>query len=201
MTTTITESQTQSFIGVFQQLGKAFQELSKNSIIPNKLFQVPTEGKEKDIKDMENMITKNIKKGGNMKSLGMKTRLGSVGHKMSNDIKIDEGKEKGGESEKDILNNDDEYESVESDDDYSEESNISSNTMKTGLIFVNKQGWEFKMKICNFLVEMGPFISQKKAKSTINFIKKNEPLLRKMSLSERKRWIKSLSSLIETLLV
>ena len=128
----------------------------------------------------------------------MKTRIGSVESKrevkISNEINIDE------EKESETVNND-EYESADSGEDYTEESNASFNTLNTGLIFVDKQGWEFKIKICNFIVEMGPFISRKKARSTIAFIKKNEPLLRKMSISERKRWIKSLSSLIETLLI
>ena len=197
MTTSIPESN-QSFIDVFYQLGKAFQELSKASIIPNKLLSLPLEGREKEIKEIEGVIAKNIKKGGHIKSLGMKTRIGSVESKrevkISNEINIDE------EKESETVNND-EYESADSDEDYTEESNASFNTLNTGLIFVDKQGWEFKIKICNFIVEMGPFISRKKARSTIAFIKKNEPLLRKMSISERKRWIKSLSSLIETLLI
>ena len=197
MTTSIPESN-QSFIDVFHQLGKAFQELSKASIIPNKLLSLPLEGREKEIKEIEGVIAKNIKKGGHIKSLGMKTRIGSVESKrevkISNEINIDE------EKESETVNND-EYESADSAEDYTEESNASFNTLNTGLIFVDKQGWEFKIKICNFIVEMGPFISRKKARSTIAFIKKNEPLLRKMSISERKRWIKSLSSLIETLLI
>ena len=197
MTTSIPEPN-QSFIDVFHQLGKAFQELSKASIIPNKLLSLPLEGREKEIKEIEGVIAKNIKKGGHIKSLGMKTRIGSVESKrevkISNEINIDE------EKESETVNND-EYESADSDGDYTEESNASFNTLNTGLIFVDKQGWEFKIKICNFIVEMGPFISRKKARSTIAFIKKNEPLLRKMSISERKRWIKSLSSLIETLLI
>lgn len=197
MTTSIPESN-QSVIDVFHQLGKAFQELSKASIIPNKLLSLPLEGREKEIKEIEGVIAKNIKKGGHIKSLGMKTRIGSVESKrevkISNEINIDE------EKESETVNND-EYESADSDEDYTEESNASFNTLNTGLIFVDKQGWEFKIKICNFIVEMGPFISRKKARSTIAFIKKNEPLLRKMSISERKRWIKSLSSLIETLLI
>ena len=197
MTTSIPESN-QSFIDVFHQLGKAFQELSKASIIPNKLLSLPLEDREKEIKEIEGVIAKNIKKGGHIKSLGMKTRIGSVESKrevkISNEINIDE------EKESETVNND-EYESADSDEDYTEESNASFNTLNTGLIFVDKQGWEFKIKICNFIVEMGPFISRKKARSTIAFIKKNEPLLRKMSISERKRWIKSLSSLIETLLI
>ena len=197
MTTSIPESN-QSFIDVFHQLGKAFQELSKASIIPNKLLSLPLEGREKEIKEIEGVIAKNIKKGGHIKSLGMKTRIGSVESKrevkISNEINIDE------EKESETVNND-EYESADSGEDYTEESNASFNTLNTGLIFVDKQGWEFKIKICNFIVEMGPFISRKKARSTIAFIKKNEPLLRKMSISERKRWIKSLSSLIETLLI
>lgn len=198
MTTSISESSA-SAIDIFQKLGKAFQELSKASIIPNKLLASPLEGKEKEIKDFEDVIAKNIKKGGHIKSLGMKTRIGSVESKrevkISNEINIDEEKE----SEKDTVHNNDDYESADSDEDYSEESSF--NTLNTGLIFVDKQGWEFKIKICNFLVEMGPFISRKKARSTIAFIKKNEHFLRKMSISERKRWIKSLSSLIETLLI
>ena len=197
MTTSIPEPN-QSFIDVFHQLGKAFQELSKTSIIPNKLLSLPLEGREKEIKEIEGVIAKNIKKGGHIKSLGMKTRIGSVESKrevkISNEINIDE------EKESETVNND-EYESADSDGDYTEESNASFNTLNTGLIFVDKQGWEFKIKICNFIVEMGPFISRKKARSTIAFIKKNEPLLRKKSISERKRWIKSLSSLIETLLI
>ena len=197
MTTSIPESN-QSFIDVFHQLGKAFQELSKASIIPNKLLSLPLEGREKEIKEIEGVIAKNIKKGGHIKSLGMKTRIGSVESKrevkISNEINIDE------EKESETVKND-EYESADSDEDCTEESNASFNTLNTGLIFVDKQGWEFKIKICNFIVEMGPFISRKKARSTIAFIKKNEPLLRKKSISERKRWIKSLSSLIETLLI
>ena len=197
MTTSIPESN-QSFIDVFHQLGKAFQELSKTSIIPNKLLSLPLEGREKEIKEIEGVIAKNIKKGGHIKSLGMKTRIGSVESKrevkISNEINIDE------EKESETVKND-EYESADSDEDCTEESNASFNTLNTGLIFVDKQGWEFKIKICNFIVEMGPFISRKKARSTITKNKKNEPLLRKMSISERKRWIKSLSSLVETLLI
>ena len=197
MTTSIPESN-QSFIDVFHQLGKAFQELSKTSIIPNKLLSLPLEGREKEIKEIEDVIAKKKKKGGHIKSLGMKTRIGSVESKrevkISNEINIDE------EKESETVKND-EYESADSDEDCTEESNASFNTLNTGLIFVDKQGWEFKIKICNFIVEMGPFISRKKARSTIAFIKKNEPLLRKKSISERKRWIKSLSSLIETLLI
>lgn len=204
MTSNISEAQAQSFINVFQHLGEAFHQLSKTSILPKELFSAMKESKEKVVSDESSLLTQTFKKE-STSSPRLRTKL-VYNQKKSlalaqNDIDINENREESSEEEEtsEYKKENDGSESEKNEDSESCISSTSSNDKE--LVFLDQQGWEFKLKMCDLSIEMGPFISQRKAKSAISFIRKNESLLNKMPMKERRHWIKSLSTFIETLLL
>lgn len=206
MTSNISETQAQSFINVFQHLGEAFHKLSKTSILPKDLLSTMKESKEKANSEESSLLTQTFKK--ETKSPKLKSTLSYMQKKspiLTNDLDINENREESSEedetSEYKEVNKKEIYES-ENEKNEGSESCISSNSSNDKeLVFLDQQGWEFKLKMCDLSIEMGPFISQRKAKSAISFIRQNESLLNKMPMKERRLWIKSLSTFIETLLL
>lgn len=208
MTSNISEAQAQSFINMFQHLGEAFHQLSKTSILPKDLFSAMKESKEKVASDESSLLTQTFKKE-STRSPRLRTKLVYKQKKSptlaQNDIDVNENREESSEEEetseyKEVKKKEiDESESEKNEDSESCISSTSSNDKE--LVFLDQQGWEFKLKMCDLSIEMGPFISQRKAKSAISFIRKNESLLNKMPMKERRHWIKSLSTFIETLLL
>lgn len=65
--------------------------------------------------------------------------------------------------------------------------------------FIDNIGYVFDIFICGLRVQMGPFISQKKAECVMRYIKLNESILTSMSKEIRKDWLKNLSIMIEDL--
>jgi len=66
--------------------------------------------------------------------------------------------------------------------------------------FIDNLGYGFDIFICGLRVQMGPFISQRKAKCVMRYIKLNKPIITSMSKEIRKDWLKNLSIMIEDLI-
>ena len=66
--------------------------------------------------------------------------------------------------------------------------------------FVKDSGYQINVEICGLRVRMGPFISERKAKSVIKYLKINQNVITSMSIEIRKEWLKNLSMMIEELL-
>ena len=77
---------------------------------------------------------------------------------------------------------------------------IEDNSKNKTIFFKDDEGWELKINILGLTLEMGPFVSQLKAKVVKNFIKKNEEDLSKMSIPKRKKWLSDFSECAEGLL-
>ncbi len=75
------------------------------------------------------------------------------------------------------------------------------NNSNREIFFKDQKGWSIKIKQNGLIIEMGPFISEKKAKLTISYIKKNQDFLNLIeSVNQRKEWLVNLSNFIEQLL-
>lgn len=66
--------------------------------------------------------------------------------------------------------------------------------------FVKDSGYQINLQICGLRVKMGPFISERKAKSVIKYLKVNQNIIASMQLQIRKEWLKNLVMMIEELL-
>ena len=66
--------------------------------------------------------------------------------------------------------------------------------------FIDNIGYVFDIIICGLRVQMGPFISQRKAECVMRYIKLNKPIITSMSKEIRKDWLKNLSIMIEDLI-
>jgi hypothetical protein len=190
----INQAQAQSFVKIFTTLGEAFKTLSNTSIIPKELLEEKGNEDKKTEEPVKDIKSKRV---------------------LSNEIDIDEERDLNVGNMTNIsgLN-----ESISNDNDNSDsnslisvnENSSSKSNNNKGLgnkseyvepTFMDEQGWQFKLQICELSIEMGPFISQKKARTVIRFLKKCEPLMKKMPIKERMKWLKNLSDLIEQLIV
>lgn len=76
-----------------------------------------------------------------------------------------------------------------------------NNNYTKEIFFKDQKGWSIKIKQNGLSIEMGPFISEKKAKLTINYIKENQEFINLIdSVKKRKEWLINLSNFIEQLL-
>ena len=81
------------------------------------------------------------------------------------------------------------------------EKNLKNENSNKEIFFKDQKGWSIKIKQNGLIIEMGPFISEKKAKLTISYIKKNQEFLNLIeSVNQRKEWLINLSNFIEQLL-
>ena len=191
----INQAQAQSFVKIFTTLGEAFKTLSKTSIIPKELLEEANDDKktEEPVKELKgrralsNEIDIDEERDLN---IGNMTNLSGINESVSGDNDNDN-------SESNSLLSVNENSSSKSNNN----KGLGSKHEYVEPTFMDEQGWQFKLQICELSIEMGPFISQKKARTVIRFLKKCEPIMKKMPIKERMKWLKNLSDLIEQLIV
>ena len=67
------------------------------------------------------------------------------------------------------------------------------------IIFRDNLGYEFDIQICGLRIQMGPFLSDRKARSVIKFINHSKYIINSISYVSKKEWFKNLSQMIEEL--
>jgi hypothetical protein len=207
--TEISSKQAETFINVFSNLGEAFSKLAKTNIIPSHslLSQIDNSkflGKKTlDSEDNSHKSSKKIKS-----SLIMNKEDSNKIHfsKEKNLKKIKKKFEFEEDSEKSIISSqnldleEDNYKKIKNDS-ISEKNLKKENNSNREIFFKDQKGWSIKIKQNGLIIEMGPFISEKKAKLTISYIKKNQDFLNLIeSVNQRKEWLINLSNFIEQLL-
>ncbi len=207
--TEISSKQAETFINVFSNLGEAFSKLAKTNIIPSHslLSQIDNSkflGKKTlDSEDNSHKSSKKIKS-----SLIMNKEDSNKIHfsKEKNLKKIKKKFEFEEDSEKSIIssqNLDLEEDNKKSKNDSFLGKNVKNenNNNNKEIFFTDQKGWSIKIKQNGLSIEMGPFISEKKAKLTISYIKRNQEFLNLIdSVKKRKEWLINLSNFIEQLL-
>ncbi len=207
--TEISSKQAETFINVFSNLGEAFSKLAKTNIIPSHslLSQIDNSkflGKKTlDSEDNSHKSSKKIKS-----SLIMNKEDSNKIHfsKEKNLKKIKKKFEFEEDSEKSIISSqnldleEDNYKKIKND--YISKKHLKNeNNSNREIFFKDQKGWSIKIKQNGLIIEMGPFISEKKAKLTISYIKKNQDFLNLIeSVNQRKEWLINLSNFIEQLL-
>jgi len=68
------------------------------------------------------------------------------------------------------------------------------------IIFKDNIGYEFDIIVCGIRIQMGPFISDRKARSVIRFINQSKHIISAISIVAKKEWFKNLSQMLEELL-
>ncbi len=207
--TEISSKQAETFINVFSNLGEAFSKLAKTNIIPSHslLSQIDNSkflGKKTlDSEDNSHKSSKKIKS-----SLIMNKEDSNKIHfsKEKNLKKIKKKFEFEEDSEKSIISSqnldleEDNYKKIKNDS-ISKKNLKNENNSNREIFFKDQKGWSIKIKQNGLIIEMGPFISEKKAKLTISYIKKNQDFLNLIeSVNQRKEWLVNLSNFIEQLL-
>ena len=206
--TEISSKQAETFINVFSNLGEAFSKLAKTNIIPSHslLSQIDNSkflGKKTlDSEDNSHKSSKKIKS-----SLIMNKEDSNKIHfsKEKNLKKIKKKFEFEEDSEKSIISSqnldleEDNHKKIKNDS--FTEKNLKNENSNKEIFFKDQKGWSIKIKQNGLIIEMGPFISEKKAKLTISYIKKNQDFLNLIeSVNQRKEWLVNLSNFIEQLL-
>jgi len=67
------------------------------------------------------------------------------------------------------------------------------------IIFRDNLGYEFDIQVCGLRIQMGPFLSDRKARSVIKFINHSKYIINSISYVAKKEWFKNLSQMIEEL--
>ena len=67
------------------------------------------------------------------------------------------------------------------------------------IIFRDSLGYEFDIQVCGLRIQMGPFISDRKARSVIKFINNSKYIINSITYVAKKEWFKNLSQMIEEL--
>ncbi len=203
--TEISSKQAETFINVFSNLGEAFSKLAKTNIIPSYslLSQINNSiylGK-KTLDSDDNSYKSSNKKNNNSINKDL--------NKFSKEKKFKKIKKKyelEEDSEKSIIssqNLDLEEDNKKSKNDSFLGKNVKNenNNNNKEIFFTDQKGWSIKIKQNGLSIEMGPFISEKKAKLTISYIKRNQEFLNLIdSVKKRKEWLINLSNFIEQLL-
>jgi len=68
------------------------------------------------------------------------------------------------------------------------------------IIFKANIGYEFDITVCGIRIQMGPFISDRKARSVIRFINQSKHIISAISIGAKREWFKNLSQMLEELL-
>ena len=207
--TEISSKQAETFINVFSNLGEAFSKLAKTNIIPSHslLSQIDNSkflGKKTlDSEDNSNKSSKKIKSSLIMNKEDSNKIHFSKEQNLKNIKKKFEFEE---DSEKSIISSqnldleEDNYKKIKNDS-FPEKYLKNENNSNKEIFFKDQKGWSIKIKQNGLIIEMGPFISEKKAKLTISYIKKNQEFLNLIeSVNQRKEWLINLSNFIEQLL-
>ena len=214
--TEISSKQAETFINVFTNLGEAFSKLAKTSIIPSHslISQIDNSDsnflKKKTLDSDDNNTEKSIKKPKKQLIIN-KDEIKKIHYSKEQKLKkIKKKFELDEESEKSSSNNINLEENYQrnKNESFSEKNlksvetnnNNNSNNNKE-IFFKDQKGWSIKIKQNGLSIEMGPFISEKKAKLTISYIKENQEFLNLIdSVKKRKEWLINLSNFIEQLL-
>ena len=214
--TEISSKQAETFINVFSNLGEAFSKLAKTSIIPSHslISQIDNSDsnflKKKTLDYDDNNTEKSIKKPKKQLIIN-KDEINKIHYSKEQKLKkIKKKFELDEESEKSSSNNINLEENYQrnKNESFSEKNlksvetnnNNNSNNNKE-IFFKDQKGWSIKIKQNGLSIEMGPFISEKKAKLTISYIKENQEFLNLIdSVKKRKEWLINLSNFIEQLL-
>ena len=206
--TEISSKQAETFINVFSNLGEAFSKLAKTNIIPSHslLSQIDNSkflGKKTlDSEDNSHKSSKKIKSSLIMNKEDSNKIHFSKEQNLKNIKKKFEFEE---DSEKSIISSqnldleEDNHKKIKNDS--FTEKNLKNENSNKEIFFKDQKGWSIKIKQNGLIIEMGPFISEKKAKLTISYIKKNQEFLNLIeSVNQRKEWLINLSNFIEQLL-
>ena len=211
--TEISSKQAETFINVFTNLGEAFSKLAKTSIIPSHslISQIDNSDsnflKKKTLDYDDNNTEKSIKKPKKQLIIN-KDEINKIHYSKEQKLKkIKKKFELDEESEKSSSNNINLEENYQrnKNESFSEKNlksvetnnNNNSNNNKE-IFFKDQKGWSIKIKQNGLSIEMGPFISEKKAKLTISYIKENQEFLNLIdSVKKRKEWLINLSNFID----
>ena len=194
--TEISSKQAETFINVFSNLGEAFSKLAKTNIIPSHslLSQIDNSkflGKKTlDSEDNSHKSSKKIKSSLIMNKEDSNKIHFSKEQNLKNIKKKFEFEE---DSEKSIISSqnldleEDNHKKIKNDS--FTEKNLKNENSNKEIFFKDQKGWSIKIKQNGLIIEMGPFISEKKAKLTISYIKKNQEFLNLIeSVNQRKEW-------------
>ena len=202
--TEISSKQAETFINVFSNLGEAFSKLAKTNIIPSYslLSQINNSiylGK-KTLDSDDN----SYKSSNKINNISINKDL----NKFSKEKKFKKIKKKYEEedSEKSIISSqnlelEEDNKKIKNDSFFGKNVKNENNNNNKEIFFTDQKGWSIKIKQNGLSIEMGPFISEKKAKLTISYIKRNQEFLNLIdSVKKRKEWLINLSNFIEQLL-
>ena len=202
--TEISSKQAETFINVFSNLGEAFSKLAKTNIIPSYslLSQINNSiylGK-KTLDSDDN----SYKSSNKINNISINKDL----NKFSKEKKFKKIKKKYEEedSEKSIISSqnlelEEDNKKIKNDSFFGKNVKNENNNNNKEIFFTDQKGWSIKIKQNGLSIEMGPFISEKKAKLTINYIKENQEFINLIdSVKKRKEWLINLSNFIEQLL-
>lgn len=187
--TTDQQLNAKQLIDIFQNLGLAFQQFSNTPIIPKELLLMKKENGRTD-KDFTSFSPVKRQKISDSEVVKEKPIDKEDIYESEEEKKESDFYESESESHSQQVSEAKKEDKTLTPTDYGDEK----------IIFIENQGWEFRLKFCGMSVEMGPFISRVKASAVIEFIKSNKPQLEKMSKKQKKLWLTSVSNLIETLL-
>ena len=212
--TEISSKQAETFINVFTNLGEAFSKLAKTSIIPSHslISQIDNSDtnflKKKTLDSDDNNTQKSSKKPRKQLIIN-KDEINRIHYskeqklkKIKKKFEFDEESEK---SSSNNLNLEENYQRNKNES-FSEKNvkNVetsNNNNNNKEIFFKDQKGWSIKIKQNGLSIEMGPFISEKKAKLTISYIKENQEFLNLIdSVKKIKEWLINLSNFIEQLL-
>ena len=68
------------------------------------------------------------------------------------------------------------------------------------IIFKDNMGYEFDIQVCGLRVQMGPFISDRKARSVIKFINNSKHIIHSIPFVSKREWFRNLSLMVEELI-
>jgi hypothetical protein len=202
--TEISSKQAETFINVFSNLGEAFSKLAKTNIIPSYSL----------LSQINNSIylgKKTLDSDDNSYKSSNKINNNSINkdlNKFSKEKKFKKIKKKYEEedSEKSIISSqnlelEEDNKKIKNDSFFGKNVKNENNNNNKEIFFTDQKGWSIKIKQNGLSIEMGPFISEKKAKLTISYIKRNQEFLNLIdSVKKRKEWLINLSNFIEQLL-
>ena len=203
--TEISSKQAETFINVFSNLGEAFSKLAKTNIIPSYSL----------LSQINNSIylgKKTLDSDDNSYKSSNKINNNSINkdlNKFSKEKKFKKIKKKyelEEDSEKSIISSqnldlEEDNKKIKNDSFFGKNVKNENHYNNKEIFFTDQKGWSIKIKQNGLSIEMGPFISEKKAKLTISYIKRNQEFLNLIdAVKKRKEWLINLSNLIEQLL-
>ena len=203
--TEISSKQAETFINVFSNLGEAFSKLAKTNIIPSHslLSQIDNSkflGKKTlDSEDNSHKSSKKIKSSLIMNKEDANkihfSKEQNLKKKIKKKFEFEEDSEKSIISSQNLDLEEDNHKKIKNDS--FTEKNLKNENSNKEIFFKDQKGWSIKIKQNGLIIEMGPFISEKKAKLTISYIKKNQEFLNLIeSVNQRKEWLINLSNFI-----